>query len=142
MNKQQRMIETTYYRFNNLNPKGKFIGDCVIRAIANATNQKWEQTLRELTECAIKIGDVASDRKTFNKYLEQKGFTKMPMPKKLDGTKYEIWEWMNKNPSKIKEYEIVISIANHLTCIKNGKSEDIWNCSRGKKMGNYWLKRK
>lgn len=44
----------------NPNPDGKNVGDCVIRAISAATNQKWEQTFIALALQGYMMHDMPS----------------------------------------------------------------------------------
>ena len=54
MTRQQKYPDTNTFHFYNANPKNKYTGDCVIRAISTALEQSWEQTIKELTELGIK----------------------------------------------------------------------------------------
>ena len=144
MNKERRMIGNDYYEFVNVNPKGKLKGDCVIRAIANACNQSWEQTIREMTELGIRKGLVCNDTTLYPKYLETKGFTEMKEPRDVCNRKMTIREWMEEEQIYPGNHTTAI-VANvgshHVTCIKDGKVQDIWDCSHNT-MHKYWFKRK
>lgn len=141
MNKESRMVETAYYRYVNLNPKGKYCGDCVIRAIANACNQTWETTIREMTELGIKKGLVLNDRKLYPLYLKQKGFRQMEEPRKVDNTRYSVKEWLCTSDYHLwHNYSIVANVgSHHVLCIKDFKVEDIWNSST-QTMHKWWVK--
>ena len=144
MNKQLRMVETDYYRYVNVNPKNKYGGDCVIRAIANACDQSWEQTVKELTELGLKKGLICNDQKLYPKYLESKGFIACKEPRDCCNRKMSIKEWMKEEEIYPGNHTTVIVVnagSHHLSCIKNGKVEDIWNCSTST-MHRYWYKRK
>ena len=124
-----------YEKLNN-NPKGRKTGDCVIRATASATGQTWVEALLEQTDIAVKTGYMVACKENFEKYLSAHGFIKMKQPRKADGTKYEVGE-IDK---VCKDPVIVVSMANHLTVIKDNRLEDLWDC-RHKCVGNYWVKR-
>ena len=101
MTREQKYPSTSTFRFYNANPKNRFGGDCVVRAICTALRQSWEQTIREMTKLGIKHGYVLNDQSLFPKYLESKGWKKMKQPRKDDGTKYtgkefceEVREWI------------------------------------------------
>lgn len=118
----------------NNNPKNlKSAGDCVIRAIAYATNQSWNKTFKELSELAFEMKVAMGMKKVFETYLESKGWRKQKMPKKLDGKRYTVKEFSNRVPFAI------ISVAKHLTVIDGQKLIDTWDCSY-KSVGNYWTK--
>lgn len=142
MNRAKRMIETIYYHFINVNPKNKFGGDCVIRAIAHATGQTWEQTIREMTELGIKMGFVCNDDHVIKKYLEQKGFTQCNEPRNHLNKKLSVKEFIdNSNMTELYKTRIVAIVgSHHVTSIIKGQVHDIWNCS-DRTMHRYWAKK-
>lgn len=123
----------------NCNPKGWKDGDCVIRAIAYASGQTWEKVFTDLNEIALKKCRIFNSPKVYEEYLDNLGFAKHPQPRWDDGTKYTVGE-ANIVVDSTK-YDVVISMANHLTCIDNGNLIDSWNC-RNKCIGNYWTRLK
>ena len=142
MNKEMRMTDNLYYRYINVNPKGKYGGDCVIRAIALVCNQTWEQTVREMTELGIKKGLVLNDTKLFPLYLAQKGFRQMKEPRKFDNTKMTVREWLNGHDGGglYRTYRIIVSVgSHHLSAIIDNKVNDTWDCSRNT-MHKWWVK--
>lgn len=143
MNRQRKYPETDTFTFYNANSHKRIGGDCVVRAIATALGQSWEQTVMELTEVGIKYGYVLNDVHTYSKYLESKGMKKHAQPRMGDNTKYTGEEWC-KILSKISKVDkpIVAHIGgHHLVCImpKDGKYKvhDIWDSTDGC-VGNYW----
>lgn len=143
MNKEKRLKSNGYYSFVNLNPKGRFVGDCVVRAIALACNQTWEKTLRELTELGIKKGAVLNDKKLFPLYLKQKGFTQEKEPRELNH-KMTIRDWIDYDASyesgfRKKAY-VILAGAHHLTCVKDGVVNDTWDCSKETMHRYWWIK--
>jgi hypothetical protein len=50
--------------FYNPNPKDKFVGDCVIRAVFRLTHQDWRTTFRELCDLAYDMCDMPSAENT------------------------------------------------------------------------------
>lgn len=141
MKKELRIQNNMYYTFKNVNPKEKLCEDCVIRAIANACNQSWEQILRELTELGIKKGMVPNDSKLFPIYLKEKGFTQMKEPRKSDNTKMTVREWLGSREGWLwHSYRIVVSVgSHHLSSIVDNKIEDTWDCSKNT-MHKWWVK--
>ena len=144
MKKELRMKNTEYYTYYNANPKNKLGGDCVIRAIALATGQSWEQTVRELTELGIKHGLVCNDQKLYPKYLESKGFIQAKEPRDVCNRKMLVKEWMKEEeiyPGNHKSIIVANVGSHHVTCIIDGTVHDIWNSST-QTMHKYWWKRK
>lgn len=127
--------DTSTFHFHNENPKGRRTGDCVIRAIAHATGDGWEDTLTGLYQVALKVKSELACKDCYERYLAEKGWIKHPQPRKEDRTKYTIAEWCKKNRSKT----MIVGVANHLTCIIGGRCNDIWDCTNMSVL-NYWTK--
>lgn len=134
-------MENIYYKYINLNPKDRKVDDCVVRAIANATNQSWEQTVREMTEMGIKKGCLLNDPKLIPLYLKSKGFSQMNEPRKSDNTKMTVREWLGSRDGWLwHSYKIVAVVgSHHITAIIDNQVQDIWDCSK-KKMHKWWVK--
>lgn len=149
MTRQQKYPDTSTFHYYNANPHNRKGGDCVVRAICTALEQSWERTVRELTEVGIKHGFVLNDLHTISKYLELKGWEKMPQPRKDDNTKYTGAEWCDRIQEDIifasNGYQLKRIVANlggnHTVAIIDGKVNDIWN-STGGCIGNYWIRRR
>ena len=141
MNRQERMICTSYYKYTNLNPKNKYVSDCVIRAIANACNQSWEDTVREMTELGIKHGLVLNDKKLYPMYLKLKGFKEMKEPRDYNNQKLTVKDWLCTRDYHLwHTYSIVANVgSHHVTYIKNDKVHDTWNCSCNT-IHKWWVK--
>lgn len=120
----------------NINPKNKRTKDCVIRAIATATNKTWEAVYRELTELGIKKGLILNDRNNWKAYLKNLGYEKQNMPRREDRTRYTLEEFCDEIAEDNQIY--IVKVANHLTVVKEKNLYDTWNCSR-KSVGNYWI---
>lgn len=127
--------DTDTFHFYNANPKNRRTTDCVVRAIATATGQTWDETLVGLTETALEHKQMVSDPACYGKYLESMGWTKNKQPRKPDGKKYTGKEFV-----KLFRGTAVANIGGgHVACIKDGKVWDTWN-STGGSIGNYWSK--
>lgn len=124
-----------FVKFNN-NPKGYRTNDCVIRAIALATQTLWEDVYWELAKLGIKKGLMMNDNKNWKAYLKKLGFQQQKMPKREDGTRYTLREFIDELAEDGKTY--IISIAKHLTVVKDKKLYDTFDCSK-KSVGNYWI---
>ena len=138
--REQKYPNTSTFTFHNENPKGKLVGDCVIRAISLATGDGWDKTYKGLCELGLKLKDMPNDKKVYDKYLALNGWVKHKQPRKLDNTKYTGREWCEKLRDEGKSDPMVVHIGgHHIVCIMNYKVHDIWN-STGKCIGNYWTK--
>lgn len=124
-----------HFTYHNENPKNsKSSGDCVIRAIAFATGNGWDKTYSDLCALGLKMKAMPNDNKVYRKYLEQLGYKQLPQPRKANNTKYTVTEFTRLQGRK---GTYIISVANHLTAVKDGKIIDTWDCG-GNCVGNYW----
>lgn len=137
MKRQDKYPETETFHFHNANPKGRMGCDCVVRAISVFLDASWEETYKELAEVGIKRGYMPNDPKTYTDLLAMCGFSRRPQPRKEDNTKFTGEEFCREIARPGKTY--VVSMANHLSVIKDCKVWDIWDCT-GKTIGNYWEK--
>lgn len=120
----------------NVNPKQwKHEGDCVIRAITSATGKTWEEVYKDLTTIGLKKCRMPNSQKVYEAYLEELEFVKCKMPRKKNGLRYTIEDWIIERPN----FTGVITVANHMTYVEKGVLIDTWNCS-GKSINNYWVK--
>ena len=136
--RQQKYPETRTFHYYNANPKNRITGDCVFRAFALAMEQDYNTTVMEMAELMCKTGYAMNDSKGEAKYLELKGWTKHPQPRKANGTKYTGAEFCREVAYKHKRYIAHIG-GHHMVAIVNGKVNDIWDSTDGC-IGNYWTK--
>ena len=127
MNKQQRMKDTLYYKYYNVNPFEKFGGDCVVRAIALMTNDSWAGTIHKLTDLGIQKGFVLNDKHVYIDYLKKKGFIEMNEPRDDYNRKMSLADFLDNNPN-VTDFVAIVG-SHHVTAVKNGRVHDIWNCS-------------
>lgn len=142
MKREQRFPDTKWFTYNNVNPKNKINGDCVIRAIANAMNKTWDEINEDLFKYSVKYKTVLNDRHTFEKYLKDKNWVKCKQPRKENNKKYTGKEFVDYlNDSNDTSNKIIMIGCHHMSCIiykhNQFKIEDIWDCSTDC-VGNYW----
>lgn len=126
------------YVKTNLNPTGKEVGDCVVRAIQLATKQNWTTVYVDLCELGKTLYRMPNDKKVYALYLAQHGFEKAKQPKKADGKMFtvaELIDYIHPEPNE----PIVISTNKHLTVVVGYELHDIWDC-RGRFVRGYWTK--
>lgn len=143
------LSDTKYLKVFNMNPKNKKTTDCVVRAIALATNQSWEKVLRDLCEIAIETGYHIDDVKCYAKYIESCGFTKCKQPRKPNNKKYtgkEFCQYLYDNKVAYNKPILAHIGGHHIVAIMplNDKGEkrfkvvDIWDSTDGT-IGNFWM---
>ena len=127
------------YTEKNVNPKGRRTGDCSTRALVGTLNIAYDEALKLQTEAALKSYYDPTSKQVMEKVLEQFGYIKRKQPRKWDGTKYTVAEMDEILTRREMQEGVLITVANHHTCITGGKVQDIWDC-RGKTVGNYYIK--
>ena len=121
------------------------VGDCVTRAICNATG-------RDYKEVYDLVNSYASRERGTSKSTARNGVSK--------DTTYRVltdmgWTWVptmfigrgcqvHLNEKELpNDGIIIVSVSKHLTCVKNGTLYDTFDCSRGGRRcvyGYYYLK--
>lgn len=130
------MIE---YREKNVNPKNKKTGDCSTRALVGVLNIPYKEAIQLQAEAAIKTCYGITNKQVMEYVLKQFGYIKMKQPRKQDGTKYKVREMDELLTKRQMQEGVLITIANHHTCITGRVIQDIWDCG-GKSVGNYYIK--
>ena len=116
------------YKFCNPHPQGKFVGDCVKRAITIATGKDYKEISRELNRFKkLHNADSFNDwRRNVEPYLKERlNAVKMSFPAvkgnpRMNGTRF-CEEYPNGT--------YILQMANHVVCCKDGILYDTWDCS-------------
>lgn len=128
--------------------KGQNVGDCVTRAICNATSLDYKKVYDDLNKLALnentkshRGGKKSSSRngvfkETYKKYLETLGWKWKPTMLVGQGCKVHLRE------DELPKGTIICSVSKHLTCIKDGVLYDTYDCSRNgtRCVYGYWYK--
>ena len=129
--------------------KGKNVGDCVTRAICNATGKDYKEVYDAINLLAksehkgkrkrgVSTARNGVYRNTYKKYIEG-----------LLG-----WKWISCSgigvgvTKHLNGYEMpakgtyIVKVSKHLTCVKDGVLIDAYDCSRGgtRAVYGYWVK--
>ena len=110
------------WQYTNLNPKGKSVGDCTIRAIGIATDKGWMETYLDLCLFGVLMADMPSANAVTTSYLKNKGFLRRPIPDDCPDC-YTIEDFCKDHPNGT----FVIGTGNHLTTIIDGTLWDSWD---------------
>ena len=152
MRRQDKYPDTKTFHFYNANPKGKYTGDCRIRAISKACDIDYNTVVMGLALIQIETGLDQCAHQGISILMDRIGWKKMPQPRKKDGTKYtgrefcrEVQKSLN-NGYKVGKDGIVVAPkifanigGNHEVAIVDGKVWDTWDSTDGC-IGNYWVK--
>lgn len=110
------------YIFYNPNPEGNLVGDCVIRAIARATGQTWEDVFAGVSEVAYEMKDMPSSNYVWAAYLKRNGFQKKVIPDTCPDC-YTIRDFADEHPRGI----YILGTGTHVVTVVDGNYYDSWN---------------
>lgn len=148
MRRQDKYPDTRWFHFHNANPKNRFTGDCVYRAVSEATGLSWEEVVRGLAESAIKTGYAPSSKENMDRFLAGCGWLKLKQPRKGDNTKYtgeDFCKALRKGEFIVGGDAIIANLGgSHVVCIKSDgkwwKVWDTWDSTEGC-IGNWWMRK-
>lgn len=124
-------------------------GDCVVRAICNATGKDYKEVYDELFKrnkdfikngrCKVaralrKKGTSPRDgnfKKVYEKYILELGFEWHPTMKIGSGMTVHVRE------DELPEGTLILRLSKHLTCVKDGILYDTYDCSQEGTRGVY-----
>lgn len=110
------------YRQKNINPKGHYVGDCVIRAIAEATGEPWEKVYVELAVQGFIMADMPSSNHVWGTYLASKGYEREIIPNTCPDC-YSIADFADDHPQGV----FIVATGTHVVAVRDGKYIDTWD---------------
>lgn len=127
--------------------KAEKVGDCCVRAIANATGIDYKEVYDSLNLLAKRervgnrkrsISNARSGvyKSTADKYLKSLGWKWHACMTIGSGCQVHVKE------DELPSGELVLNLSRHFTCVKNGVLYDTYDCSRGgtRCVYGYWYK--
>lgn len=115
----------------NLNPVGRKVGDCAVRAVAKALGMGWEAAYVALVINGMQMGDVMTGNSVIGATLRQHGYKKFNIPNTCPDC-YTI-EQFAEDHSASGEY--VVGTGSHVVFVKHGDYYDAWDS--GKETATY-----
>ena len=110
------------YQYKNVNPKGHYVGDCVIRAISEATEQPWEKVYTELAVQGFMMADMPSSNHVWGAYLASKGFEREIIPNTCPDC-YTVADFTRDNPEGV----FILATGTHVIAVRDGDYIDTWD---------------
>lgn len=111
---------------SNPNPKNARVGDCVIRAIAIATNSTWEHVYSELAAYGFVMCDMPSSNAVWGQYLKDLGYRRGVIDDNCPEDCYTIQQFCRDNPSGI----FILGTGTHVVTVIDGSYYDTWDSGR------------
>jgi hypothetical protein len=106
----------------NPNPLGKSTSDCVVRAIAIATEQSWKRTYRELCDLGEYECEMPNNNSVWGLDLRNKGARQFLLPESCHAC-ISIRAFCKKYPEGI----YVIGTGSHAVAVIDGDYYDSWD---------------
>ena len=106
----------------NPNPIGRETGDCVIRAVAIATDQSWRKTYRDLCLLGEIHGDLPNSNMIWGMYLRERGAKQFLLPETCPEC-ITVRAFCDRYPDGV----YVIGTGTHAVCTIDGDWYDSWD---------------
>lgn len=106
----------------NPNPLGKQANDCVVRAIAVATERSWQDVYADLCREGRRMCDMPSSNSVWSTYLEGEGFEQFLLPESCPRC-VTVRAFADRFP--IGTY--IIGTGNHAVTVIDGDYYDSWD---------------
>ena len=106
----------------NLNPRGKQVGDCTVRAISLATGKDWYDTYFGMALQGAIMCNMPSANSVTTAFLKNNGFRRRTIPDDCPDF-YTIEDFCKDHPQGV----YVIGTGSHLTTVIDGTLFDSWN---------------
>lgn len=110
------------YYYKNENPDNKFVDDCIIRAIATATDKSWDDIYWELSVQGYKDKDKLDGNTVWGSYLIHHGFQAHRLPDTCPFC-YTVKDFVRDNPHGI----YLVGDGAHLVAVVDGFYIDNWD---------------
>ena len=120
------------YIRDNPNPKKNLVGDCVVRAIALAIEQPWEQVYIDLCLQGLSLYDMPSSNNVWKTYLQKNGFKIGIIPNSCPEC-YTVSEFATDN----KDGVYILGTGDHVITVKDGNYYDTWDS--GEEVPTFYL---
>lgn len=122
-----------YHLYRNENPAKKETGDCVVRALATATGESWDDVYKELFNIGYELKVMPNNQEAYEAFLISRGFKKNKISNKKGSKRPTVLGFTKEH----KTGSHVLQVANHLTVVKDGVYYDLWDCGE-KCLYSYW----
>lgn len=123
------------YTYYNPNPVGRFVRDCVPRALAKALNTDWETAKVLISNASFKMGDMENADSVWSAVLRQNGFYRESIPNECPDC-YTMEDFCNDH----QKGTFVVYCGNHVCTVIDGVIYDTWDSSN-EIPEYYWYKK-
>ena len=122
------------YKFFNPNPKGRFVGDCTIRAICKFLEMDWDTVYTRTAFEGFLLKDMPSGNATWGAYLFKQGCRREFIPDSLLG-RYSVLDFCRDH----QQGRYLLVLDQHVVTVVDGDYYDTWD-SGYEQPTYYWTK--
>lgn len=108
----------------NLNPAGRSVGDCSVRAVAKALDVDWETAYARIAAAGFLMSDMPSSDSVWGAVLRQNGFYREVIPNTCPDC-FTAEGFCNANPEGV----FVLGFGGHVATVVDGVLYDSWDSS-------------
>lgn len=105
--------------YYNPNPSGRFVGDCVIRALTVAFDDSWENIYADLTMQGRFMYDMPNSNAVWGEYLRANGFRYGVLPDRCPSC-YTIRDFCRDHPMGV----YLVASGTHVVAVVDGNYYD------------------
>ena len=110
------------YVFENPNPQGIFVGDCVIRALSIAMNRSWYEIYSDLCAKGLEMSDMPSSNRVWADYLKEHGWRRHIVSDTCPSC-YTIRDFCGEH----FKGTYIVGTGSHVVAVIDGSYYDAWN---------------
>ncbi len=108
-------------KYFNINPTGKLVEDCTVRAISVATNETWEYTYIMLCLQGLIMHDMPHSNAVWDAYLRSLGWKRSVIPNSCPDC-YTVKDFTIDNPHG----RYILGTGTHAVAVIDGYVVDSW----------------
>ncbi len=120
--------------YENPNPSGSYVGDCVIRAISIAMDRPWDEVFVGLCLQGLLMHDMPSSNRVWNEYLKSNGYTRHIIPNNCPDC-YTVRDFCGEH----FKGRYILGTGSHVVAVIDGNHYDTWD-SEDESPVFYWTK--
>ena len=110
------------WQMYNINPSGRHVGDCAVRAISKALDLDWDSAYTLLCLQGFVMCDMPSSNAVFGAVLKEKGFERQTIPNSCPDC-YTLEDFCVDHPEGL----YVVGMSGHVATVKDGVIYDAWD---------------
>ena len=118
----------------NPNPRGSYVGDCVIRALSIANNKTWSDTYIDVCLEGFILCDMPSSNRVWGNYLKSLGYKPYVIPMTCNDC-YSVKDFCGEH----FKGKYVLGTGTHVLTVIDGDYYDSWD-SGDEQPVYYWTK--